>query len=350
MQQNIIAIPDIHGDLDAMQASLSSAKSFLEQIENSKASHLVFLGDAVDRGPESFEVVKSIVDLKSKFNKSVDFLFGNHEAMFFKFLYHYHENNQGALNPLMAVLFFRNGGLPTLFSFMESLGFDQNKFFDDCLELSFSRRLSSETIIDFVKKNYESINFVRNKIAQESLLYDFFVNIKPFIKIDDTLFVHGGVVPEHVFDNFRTTHWLEDLESNFAQSIMSGFNGCFETFDRLNKASKFRAGVGHPGVFWTELRDYESFSEIQKINFVDLMSVYKINRIVCGHSVVPNVTHKTVKAFNGCVDLIFLDTGMSNFYSTAYCKQALVLDVNGGVFFQNKLGSFENLNQSTSKT
>ena len=65
-----IAIADIHGCLEPLQA-------LIEQIPPDE--ELVFLGDYVDRGPDSAGVVRFLVDL-AKTRRCV-FLMGNHEAM-----------------------------------------------------------------------------------------------------------------------------------------------------------------------------------------------------------------------------------------------------------------------------
>ncbi len=69
--QRIIAIGDIHGRLEKLEG-------LIEQIAPSDEDRLVFLGDYIDRGAESFEVVDLIVRLKRTFPKTIT-LRGNHE-------------------------------------------------------------------------------------------------------------------------------------------------------------------------------------------------------------------------------------------------------------------------------
>jgi serine/threonine protein phosphatase 1 len=70
--QRIIAIGDIHGQLEKLEGLIS-------QIQPSDEDMLVFLGDYIDRGTGSFEVVDLIVRLKKTFPKTKT-LRGNHEA------------------------------------------------------------------------------------------------------------------------------------------------------------------------------------------------------------------------------------------------------------------------------
>lgn len=69
--QRIIAVGDIHGQL-------KKTEGLIEQIVPSAEDRLVFLGDYIDRGAESFEVVDLIVRLKKTFPKTIT-LRGNHE-------------------------------------------------------------------------------------------------------------------------------------------------------------------------------------------------------------------------------------------------------------------------------
>lgn len=73
MQQTIFAIGDIHGQADSLDRLLAR----LERHEG--AARFVFLGDYIDRGPDSRQVVERLVALGQARPDSV-FLMGNHEA------------------------------------------------------------------------------------------------------------------------------------------------------------------------------------------------------------------------------------------------------------------------------
>ena len=77
--QKIFAIGDIHGCFDKLQSLL--AKIHIDFARDS----LVFLGDYVDRGPDSFEVVEYLTGLKRRYPQIV-FLKGNHEEMLLDYL------------------------------------------------------------------------------------------------------------------------------------------------------------------------------------------------------------------------------------------------------------------------
>lgn len=75
--QDCFAIGDIHG-------CAVELKILLNKLPLTKESTVVFLGDYIDRGPESKEVINTILDLKKKMK--VICLMGNHERMFLDFL------------------------------------------------------------------------------------------------------------------------------------------------------------------------------------------------------------------------------------------------------------------------
>ncbi len=97
----IYAIGDIHGCLNHLINLLNLVNPDLAQHQ------LVFVGDYVDRGPNSKGVVDYIIDLKKKYNpENIICLMGNHERMFLDFL-------QGREE----MFFLLNGGTTTAVSY-----------------------------------------------------------------------------------------------------------------------------------------------------------------------------------------------------------------------------------------
>ncbi|OPY90692.1 MAG: Serine/threonine-protein phosphatase 1 [Syntrophus sp. PtaU1.Bin208] len=98
--ERIFAIGDIHGCLEQLKGMIS-----LLDIDRERDT-LVFVGDYIDRGPDSKGVVDFILELKREL-KHVVCLRGNHEEMFLDF---YRDGKNGPL-------FLRNGGRDTLSSY-----------------------------------------------------------------------------------------------------------------------------------------------------------------------------------------------------------------------------------------
>jgi serine/threonine protein phosphatase 1 len=118
--QRIYAIGDIHGRLDLLNqmTSLITADLVLHPSSNPL---VVFLGDYIDRGPESKEVVERLA--RRDFPVSFIALRGNHESILLQFLQ----------NPHIGAMWLQNGGLETLYSYgleVRSLRAGQRSFLE----------------------------------------------------------------------------------------------------------------------------------------------------------------------------------------------------------------------------
>src|SRR3984957_8163781 len=71
------AIGDIHGSLDKLQRLILRC----EEHAGGPPTAVVFLGDYIDRGPQSCGVISFLIDLQSRRAGRVVLLKGNHEAM-----------------------------------------------------------------------------------------------------------------------------------------------------------------------------------------------------------------------------------------------------------------------------
>lgn len=73
----LYAVGDIHGELSKLEA-------LLERLDLQERDRLVFLGDYIDRGPDSAGVVDRLLELSR--HQACVFLLGNHESMMLDFL------------------------------------------------------------------------------------------------------------------------------------------------------------------------------------------------------------------------------------------------------------------------
>jgi serine/threonine protein phosphatase 1 len=104
--RRVYAIGDIHGRLDLLEGLLGQISR--DEVERGgPAGELIFLGDLVDRGPNSAQVIDRLMVLKAE-RPNVRFLLGNHEEVFL-----------GALagDPKALRLFSRIGGEETILSY-----------------------------------------------------------------------------------------------------------------------------------------------------------------------------------------------------------------------------------------
>ena len=128
-------IGDIHGCAKAL-------RTVLETIDPQPSDELVFLGDYIDRGSDTPDVIDQILDAKKRCK--VISLRGNHEIMLVGVVIH----------GLEAEPWFRSGGHATITSYGGSI----------------------------------------EKIPQSHL--DFFQTLRPFYETDQEIFVHAGYVPD----------------------------------------------------------------------------------------------------------------------------------------------------------
>lgn len=138
----IYAIGDIHGCATRLETLIARLDMDVRQ------DLLIFVGDYIDRGPDSKEVIDIILDLLGMMDHVICLL-GNHEQMFLN--YYLHDRDPE--------LFLGNGGYRTLASY----GFKR------------SRQDPSFRVPDHHLRFYRSL--------------------LPFYETDDHIFVHAGLRP-----------------------------------------------------------------------------------------------------------------------------------------------------------
>ena len=158
--QLLYAVGDIHGRLDLMRGLLELIEEDAHARSHAKRRTLVFVGDYIDRGPDSRGVTERLIgDLPQGFETY--FLKGNHEAMLLDFL-----EDASSLDDWL-----QNGGAET----MRSYG------------------VNTETLIRFGapaemwRKAFAA--------ALPATHLQFFRELKLSVSFGDYLFVHAGVRP-----------------------------------------------------------------------------------------------------------------------------------------------------------
>lgn len=100
-QGRLLAVGDIHG-------CLKQLKALLAQVAPTHEDQVIFLGDYIDRGPDSSSVIDYLVAFGESMPSTV-FLRGNHDQMFADYL-----------EGLESTIFLMNGGLKTLSSYQNN--------------------------------------------------------------------------------------------------------------------------------------------------------------------------------------------------------------------------------------
>src|SRR5579885_1953749 len=102
----LYAVGDVHGSLDKLRALLAAC----EQHAAGRPRKVLFLGDYIDRGPDSAGVIRLMLRLQDELGGDLVALKGNHEAMLVA----------AAADEMPATTWLLNGGVETL----ESYGID----------------------------------------------------------------------------------------------------------------------------------------------------------------------------------------------------------------------------------
>lgn len=169
----IFAVGDIHGCLDKLVSLMAIIDIDL------KKHTLVFIGDYIDRGPDSKEVVDYLIDLGQRADRVV-FLKGNHELML-----------EDYLSGADRLTFLYNGGEATLNSYMKNTG-----------------------------------QLEANPIPPQHL--EFFDNLRLYYETEDYIFVHGGLKANIPLDeqDERDMLWIRDefiyTDFDFGKRVIFG--------------------------------------------------------------------------------------------------------------------------------
>ena len=152
------AVGDVHGRLDLLDRLLGEIERELAERPPRKAL-LVFLGDLIDRGPQSAQVVERLRSYRNG-RVRVVFLLGNHEEVLLRIL-----NGDRSLIPS----WLQFGGAQCL----ESYGADSRKI----------RRCTKE----------EALEMIQHSIPSEHV--EFLNSFVDTCRFGDYLFVHAGIRP-----------------------------------------------------------------------------------------------------------------------------------------------------------
>jgi serine/threonine protein phosphatase 1 len=143
----IYAIGDIHGQVYKLRGLMNKLYINDEDL-------IVFVGDYIDRGEYSFEVIEYLINLNDKYN--CIFLKGNHEDMFMDFMSGINES-----------LFVQNGGHKTIENY-ETNGYDICQY----------------------------TNYLNRHLPVKHI--SFFQSLKNYYETEDYIFVHAGLLPEDI--------------------------------------------------------------------------------------------------------------------------------------------------------
>ncbi|WP_343517872.1 metallophosphoesterase [Sphingomonas sp.] len=200
----VYAVGDIHGRLDLLDELLLRMEA--DNAERGAAdTTVIFLGDLIDRGPDSAQVVQRLMELGTGSDR-IRFLLGNHEEVFLKSM-------AGDLKALP--FFLRIGGKPTVLSY-------------------------GITAAEYGASDYaELLELLRARVPQAHL--DFLAGFEDLIVIGDYAFVHAGVRPGVPLaeQSPAALRWIRDEflshEAPFEKIVVHGHTIADEVEERIGR-------------------------------------------------------------------------------------------------------------------
>ena len=179
---NLFAIGDIHGclgELTSLHKKILSHNKF-----DVKNDLIIYLGDYIDRGRNSKEVINQILKLNDNNIKTIN-LMGNHDEFMIDFLFKKKNNLKSWLN----------------------FGADQ------------TFRSYNIEIVDFIKDGFEDdvINKLRETLFKkmEETHINFFKTLQLSYSTEKYLFVHAGIDPEKKLSEQTRKDYLWSRSSEF---------------------------------------------------------------------------------------------------------------------------------------
>ncbi|MBN9660429.1 MAG: metallophosphoesterase [Acidobacteria bacterium] len=292
----LVAVGDVHGDLDRFIDVLSMAGL----VDDSAAwsggpATLVQLGDVVDRGSKSREVIDFLIALKKQAERAggaIHCLIGNHEAM----------RMYGDFRYVAAAEY---QGMATSKSERER---------DRLFEKDLARIAGASSLKDRsdLSLGYRSKWEKDHPLGQAELARAFspkgpygkwILVQRAALRLDGTLFVHAGISPKY-------SEWSESrLNTRVKEELQAG--------DRLDDESVCKDTLGP--LWW---RGFSTDSESELAPHVEsLLQKHQVRRIVVGHTPTQD---GVVSRLGG--KLILADVGLSTAFSA---RRACVVIENG---------------------
>jgi Calcineurin-like phosphoesterase len=279
----VVAIGDVHGDYEQFVTLLRQAKLVdgKNQWIGGKA-HLVQTGDIPDRGPDTRKALDLLMDLEKQAQRAggrVHALIGNHEAMMVYGDLAYTTPEEFAA--------FRTPESEEL----------RERYFQRVLEGSPEAALAAKADERAFRAKWEAehpLGWVEHRLAYgpEGKYGKWIRGHNAVIKVNDSIFLHGGISPKYV------TMSLKDINDKIREE--------------LKDLSKLEGGaiVDSDGPLWYRglaVGDVETMAP-----HVDaVLQAYGARRIVIGHTVTDGTV---IPRFGGRV--LMIDAGMSKIYGS----------------------------------
>lgn len=301
----IIAIGDVHGDLEAMRIALLNAR-VIDEEDNwiGGKSVLVQVGDQLDRGNKERDIYKllfKLQDIAPSSGGSVHILLGNHELM----------------NARLDFRYVTSGGFADFKS-------DKNLKFDNSNR---KNRINSNDMK--MIRNLPPTMQPRAKaiVAGGQLAHELSTRTKLTVVVGDTLFVHGGLSPKHLLSSSSSSKSIKERLEEMNMETMKFLKGEGEYPDILQG--------GHSPVW---MRDYSrpgihrNSKECKMLD--ETLNMVGVKRMVVGH------TPQSDGINAACGGKVWrIDTGMAKAYGGV--PEAIEISKRGNVKILTPTGTVQ---------
>ncbi len=173
----IYVMSDIHG-------CIAELKKQMEEVELSGNNRIVFLGDYIDYGADSYHVLKYIWELQKKYGvEKVVVLKGNHEQMFLDWIDEYRDSYRDGTEDYMTF----NDWLRTDFEY----GANTISTFISEQQMDFLNQISGVSSLETI--NMEAVKMI---ISNHEKLIWWIMKMPLYYETESQIFVHAGVDEE----------------------------------------------------------------------------------------------------------------------------------------------------------
>ncbi|MFK7956810.1 MAG: metallophosphoesterase [Lysobacterales bacterium] len=296
--ERVVAVGDLHGDYNQFVAVLEEA-NIIDSRQRWKGgeTHLVQIGDAPDRGPDTDKIIALLKALERQAKKAggeVHALIGNHEAM----------NMSGDLRYVhpgeYAAFVDRRSRKRQTDYYRRSVEFIKNNqpeeqwpAFDKAHREAFNKKYP----LGYVE--HRSAWSPGGEIGQWVLEHD------AVVRVNDSLFVHGGIAPD------QPLLPVEQINQQVREALQNAATSNSETIIDSPQGPLWYRGLA----VMDETAENEALLD-------KMLAFYGVKRIVIAHT---PVVRTILPRFSGKV--ILADVGLAAYYGGA--RASLVIDDTG---------------------
>lgn len=180
--ETVFAVGDVHGCLREFDALLASIRSAAAEAGGQR--RLIFLGDMIDRGPDTLGVLKRWAEPeRARGVDRIDRVFGNHEQLLLLAI-------TGGPHAAKTEAMWR------------------------------SQRMGGESVMAELGETTIAVDVLERAIGADAV--DKLKAMRPHVEIGNTLFVHGGLDPKADPKEYLSPPWTSFMDANYAW-IQEGF-------------------------------------------------------------------------------------------------------------------------------